>query len=159
MKKFEIVDLKSSELLKLRAEIEVELNSRGVKFSVGDIGETLAIEYFNTTGGLPTLRDAPVGTKNIDAISRDGERYSIKTIKSGTKTGTVYPDREAPDKQLFEYMLIVMLGRRYELQRIYRLTWQLFTKLRAWDSRMQAWYVPVTRKRMLKAETIHGDCS
>ena len=44
---------------------------------VGELGEYLAIEYYNKTSKLPNLAPAPVGTENIDAISRKGDRYSI----------------------------------------------------------------------------------
>ena len=63
----------------LRADLEKEMKSRGLAFSVGDIGELLAIEYFCNSKVLPNLQAAPAGTKNVDALSRDGDRYSIKT--------------------------------------------------------------------------------
>src|SRR5437773_9811933 len=67
-----------NELISLRARVETEMRRRSISFSVGDIGEQLAIDYFNATRGLPNLMRAPRGTKNIDALSRDGDRYSIK---------------------------------------------------------------------------------
>lgn len=46
---------------------------------IGELGEYLAIAYYNKTPGLPNLSPAPIGTENIDAISRKGDRYSIKS--------------------------------------------------------------------------------
>lgn len=98
------------ELLQLRASLEIEMRKRGIAFTVGAVGEQLAVEHFKETRGLPKLQHAPTGTKNVDALSRNGDRYSIKTIFKGKKTGTIYPDTENPNKQLFEYLLIVLLS-------------------------------------------------
>ena len=84
--------LSDVDLLRTRSIVDSEMRSRGLAMSVGEIGEMLAIEYFNSTRGLPNLQKAPPGTKNVDALSRAGERYSIKTVCRGKKTGTVYPD-------------------------------------------------------------------
>lgn len=151
MRKLKSLD--NSQLLLLRAEVDAEMHSRALNFSVGDIGETLAISYFKNTSGLPNLQLAPRGSKNIDAISRDGKRYSIKTVQRAKKTGTIYPGLDA-DEQLFEYLLIVLINDQYKLQNIYRLTWQAFLKLRAWDKRMSAWYVPVSAVRLRQTEKI-----
>lgn len=69
-----------NELISLRARVESEMRRRNISFAVGDIGEQLVIDHFSTTPGLPNLMRAPRGTKNVDALSRDGDRYSIKTI-------------------------------------------------------------------------------
>lgn len=156
-KEHETYDLKNlgeSELFELRVRVENEFKRRGISFGVGYRGESLAIDYFNKTPGLPTLQEAPPGTKNVDAISRDGERYSIKSIKTGSKTGTVYPDEFNPSKVLFEYMLIIKLDSAYQLESIYRVSWSTFQSIKAWDKRMSAWYVPFNVSRMKMAEQI-----
>lgn len=144
----DIKTLSDDELLSLRGEVEAEMRIRGISLSVGDIGEALAINYFNSTSGLPTLKAAPVGTKNIDAISRDGDRYSIKTRQKAKKTGTIYPDDSNSDKQLFEYILLVKIDESYQLVTIHQFTWEQFTELRAWDKRMSAWYIPCSKKTL-----------
>jgi len=50
-----------NELISLRARVEGEMQRRGINFSVGDTGEQLAIDYFNSTPGLPNLMRAPRG--------------------------------------------------------------------------------------------------
>jgi hypothetical protein len=129
---------------------------RKIAFSVGEIGEVLAIEYFKTTPGLHNLQKAPTGTKNVDALSRNGDRYSIKTICNGKKTGTVYPDSENPDKQLFEYLLITHLTETWKLKSIHQLTWDVFREVRSWDKRMNAWYVSISGRTLSVATTILG---
>lgn len=128
--------------------MEREMRARGIKFSVGEIGEALAIRHFNSTPGLSNLIAAPTGAKNVDALSRNGDRYSIKAIQRGHKTGTVYPDEQEPRKQLFEYLLIARLSSDFTLKALYQFSWRQFLKIRSWDKRMNAWYVPVSQDRL-----------
>ncbi len=46
--------LSDNELLSFRTQLDAELTRRGMNFSVGEIGEKVAIEYFYSTPGLPT---------------------------------------------------------------------------------------------------------
>jgi len=88
----ELEKLSNSELLENYSKILELLKKRGVirtKNLVGDLGEYYAVEHYNNTPGLPKLQAAPAGTHNIDAISRNGERYSIKST-SGNLTGVFY---------------------------------------------------------------------
>ena len=94
----------------------------------------------------------------MDANSRDGERYSIKTICKAKKTGTIYPDSKDRDKQLFEHVLIVKLSEDWSLKSIYQLAWSEFVKVRSWDKRMNAWYVGISA-RTLEAATLIYDAS
>jgi hypothetical protein len=103
---------------------------------------------------LPKIQLAPKGTKNFDALSRSGDRYSIKTICNAKKTGTVYPDPEDKKKQLFEYLLIVQLNADWTLAAIYQMPWQQFVRLRLWDKRMNAWYIGCSEKTLSLATLI-----
>lgn len=150
----QIKDFSDEQLIRLRAALEVEMRHRGVEFSIGDIGEKLAIDYFNSTPGLANLQAAPTGTKNVDALSRNGERYSIKTQWKAKKTGTIYPDDSNPDKQLFEYLLIVRLNDDLTLKSIYEFTWDQFLQVRSWDKRMSAWYVGCSSKNLRIAQSL-----
>lgn len=91
--------------------------------------------------------DAPPGTQNVDALSRRGERYSIKTVMDARKTGTVYPDAD-PDKQLCEYLLIVKINPDWTLDAIYEFDWKGFVACRSWDKRTNAWYVGFAAKTL-----------
>jgi len=146
--------LSDDKLIILRANVEAELYRRGIAFSVGEIGEKLAISFFNSKPGLPNLLQAPAGAKNVDALSREGDRYSIKAFMKAKKTSTVYPDGKDRDKQLFEYLIVVKLDTNYQLVAIYRYSWEEFVKFRAWDKRMNAWYLPLSKKNLTVAEII-----
>ncbi len=143
------------ELIRIRILLEKEFKARGIRFSSGELGETIAIDHFNNTPGLTNLLRAPTGTKNVDALSRNGERYSIKTIKDGSKTGTVYPDPINREKQLFEYLLVVQINDDYELRALHRFSWTQFFQVKQWDKTMNAWYISKTKKALAIAETIY----
>ncbi|MDD3645557.1 MAG: hypothetical protein PHR19_08530 [Bacteroidales bacterium] len=146
--------MENDELLLLRANLDTEMRKRKIAFSVGDIGELLAIQHFKSTPILPNLQKAPTGTKNVDALSRNGDRYSIKTICKGKKTGTVYPDSLNPSKQLFEYLLLVHLNDSWGLKSIHQLTWNSFCEVRSWDKRMNAWYVAISNRTLTASAKI-----
>jgi hypothetical protein len=143
------------ELLLLRASLRAEMRKRGIADSVGAVGEQLAIEHFRKTSGLHKLQLAPRGTKNVDALSRNGDRFSIKTVCDGSKTGTVYPEADDRDKQLFEYILIVKLSEDWSLESIHQLGWSDFVKVRSWDKRMTAWYVAISQRTLGVAQLIY----
>lgn len=152
------VDLKSLNdlaLLELRSEIDKEARHRGLNFNVGEIGEKLAISLFKERPDLPVLAPAPRGTKNIDAISRDGNRYSIKTLQRAKKTGTIYPDLVDKDRRLFEFILIVIINDGFSLERIIELTWEQFCTVRSWDIRMNAWYIARSHRALSPGRQIY----
>jgi len=150
----EIPTMSDEQLIRYRAALEVEMRKRGIGFSVGQIGETLVIEHFNSTPGLPNLLHAPAGTKNVDALSRNGERYSIKTIWNAKKTGTIYPDPKDKEKQLFEFLLIAQPKDDLTLKSIYEFSWNEFVEVRSWDSRMSSWYVGCSRKHLDRGKKV-----
>jgi hypothetical protein len=149
-----IIGLSDQELIKLRHGIEREVRRRGLRLSVGDLGERLVVSHYTDTPGLSGLQSAPPGTKNVDALSRNGERYSIKTVLNAKKTGTVYPDRDFPDKQLFEYLVIAALNEDWTLKSIHQFSWDQFLAVRRWDRRMSAWYIPFSSKALGSATKV-----
>ena len=85
---------KDNDLWLLFAESKFELKERNlIRTSnvVGERGEQIAIDFYSNTPNLPKLQAAPESTQNIDAISINGERYSVKTITiPGKTTGVFY---------------------------------------------------------------------
>ena len=63
----------------------------------GERGEQLAVEIYNSTPGRPNLQAAPEGTQNVDALSRKGERYAIKTMTLPRKLTGVFYGLNPPD--------------------------------------------------------------
>jgi len=154
----EIGSITTDEIIKLYPKILKELKKRGIiktKNLIGELGEYLAIKHYNQNPKFPNLSLAEATTKNIDAGSRDGERYSIKSV-SGTSTGVFHglekPDSTKSDKQIFEYVIIVIFDDNYELDSILEINWEQFLEIKKWHTTMQAWNIPINTslKKMSK---------
>ena len=146
--------LSTSELAKLispESEVYIELKKRGIlrtKNVVGELGEHYAIEFYNNNPKLPNLSFAPPGVQNVDALSRNGEIYSIKAVSSrkGT-TGSFWNPRSIEkNEQKFHYLLIVVLDNRYSLDNILELTWDDFFKFKKYNKRMNNYNISLTNK-------------
>lgn len=156
------IDLKDSQVWDIYALSINELTKRSLirtRNIVGERGEFLAIETYNNTPNLPGLQAAPEGTQNVDAISRKGERYSIKTITDpGKTTGVFYGCGNIEDKNLphqkFEYVLIVIIEKNFQLKNIFEITWEQFLDNRRWHSTMKAWNLSITQKLISTANKI-----
>ena len=153
--------LKDDELIHLYSDSIKELKARSIirtKNVLGELGEYLAINYYNKTPGLPKLQTAPIGTQNVDAISRNGERYSIKSCTTNT-TGVFYglqpKGSVLPDKQAFEYVIICHFDDDYQLQAIYEITWDVFLKHKHWHSRMTAWNLVISKDLIKDSKKIY----
>jgi len=125
----------------------------------GEFGEYYAIEYYSNTSGLPNLQAAPPSTQNIDAISKTGKRYSIKTVSGTNKTTGVFyglnrPSTESVDDIRFEYLLIVILSDSFELDKILELTWDQFLQYKRWHTRMEAWSFPINKTIVEQANVV-----
>jgi hypothetical protein len=125
---------------------------------VGERGEFLAIKIYNQTPGLANLQAAPEGTTNVDALSRKGERYNIKTVsKPGNLTGVFYGCGEQgepqPDKK-FEFVIIVVIDKYYRPERVLELTWDQFLKCRRWHKTIRAWNLSLTKELFAEGKTI-----
>lgn len=156
----DVTILSNSELIQTYGTIIELLKDSGIIRSrnvVGDLGEYLAIEHYCKTPGLPKLQPAPTGTKNIDAISVNGERYSIKTT-TGAVTGVFYglnaPNSNEYEEKKFEYVLLVLLDSDMRLKRINELSWEQFLRHKRWHSRMRAWNLSVTKELLENTKTV-----
>ncbi len=132
-----------------------EIRSRNI---VGDRGEQIAIAYYGATKNLPKLQMAPPSTKNIDAISTQGDRYSVKTLSLPNKTTGVFHGYGTPDKPIkdkkFEYLIIVVID-AYQPELIVELTWEDFYELKRWHSTMNAFNISLSKAVMDKAKIIY----
>lgn len=161
-KKFVLTDLDTEELWSLLTDATTELKIRGEikgRNVVGDRGEMLAVTVYNETPNLPKLQLAPPSTQNIDAISTKGDRYSVKTISFPNKTTGVFHGYGTPedpiDKQLFEYLIIVVLD-GYKPLKIVELKWFDFYRLKKWHSTMRAYNISLTQEVIQNCRIILG---
>ena len=122
---------------------------------VGEIGEYKAIQFYNNFPPLPNLQAVDVGTKCVDAINMNKERYSIKaTTTKGTGVFNGLNDKGSnlPEKQLFEYVIIVVLRKDFSTEAIYELDWESFLSLKGWNSDKRTWFLNITKKLKRKSQ-------
>ncbi|MFC8563879.1 hypothetical protein [Peribacillus frigoritolerans] len=125
---------------------------------VGEIGEYKAFDFYNSFPSLQNLQAVNVGTKCVDAINMHNERYSIKTTT--TKTTGVFngcndKGSKLPQKQLFEYVIIVVLSKNFSLEAIYELDWENFLSLKIWHGGKRTWYLTITKELKRKAKILY----
>ena len=141
----DISKLSTEEIISLYPKILKELKSREIITTnnlIGELGEYIAIENYNKIGNLPTLQKATASTQNIDAISNKGERYSIKSA-SGTATGVFHSLSGEKD---FEFLIIVIFDKDYQLLNILEYTWEEFLSIRKLKKPENKYNVPLTKK-------------
>jgi len=152
--------LSGSELVCLYGELLAEMRARNIirsKNVTGDLGEYIAIDYYTMKNGLPKLQFAPPCTKNIDAISIEGERYSIKTT-TGNATGAFFgleKDADPNMRPLFEYVVIVKLDEMYQPELILELNWDTFFRHKHWHSRIKAYHLLLTKALIDEAKVLY----
>lgn len=142
----DLKNLSDEELVAMYPNLISELKEREIIRTdnvVGEIGEYLAINQYNKTPGLPKLIRTAKSTKNIDAISNKGERYSIKTMT--TKTTGVIHGVDTIENKLFEKLIIVQLDKNFTLKKIVEIDWKTFFKHKKWHSTMKAHNVHITK--------------
>ncbi len=158
-----IKKLKDNELWSLYAQSIKELKERELirtRNIVGERGEFLVIETYSKNPSIPNLQAAPQGTQNIDAISRKGARYSIKTVThpgrgTGVFHGITKTKEESPKKQHFEYAIIVIIDKEFELKEMYELSWKQFLYFKRWHSTVRAWMLPINEIIKKEAKKIY----
>ena len=145
-------DLSVSELAKFvspSSPAHTELKRRGIlrtKNVAGDLGEHYAIEHYTNNSKLPSLSIVPVTVKNVDALSRNGETYNIKTVSSRKGTTGSFWDQESIKKneKKFDYLLIVILDQSFSLDMILELSWEDFIKHKKFNKRMNNYNISIT---------------
>ena len=147
LKNLKVIEL--AKLISPSSAAYIELKKRNIlrtKNVVGELGEYYAIDFYNKTPNLPNLSLAPKGVKNIDALSRNGEIYSIKTVTSRKGTSGSFWDPQSinNNEQKFKYLLIIILNDEYALDMILELTWEDFFKYKKFNKRMNNYNISLT---------------
>ena len=155
-----VQNLETLEIIKLYSEILIELKERKIirsKNLVGELGEYLVIEVFNSNKDLPNLKLAPTSNKSYDAIDEKGKTYAIKTITRNV-TGVFYglnsSTSKVENKQIFDYAIVIKLNENYGIEKIIQLDWTQFIDNKKWHSRMKAWNLNLSKKLESKSKII-----
>jgi hypothetical protein len=124
---------------------------------VGDLGERIALNHYNKTTGLTTLGKAPDGTKDFDAVGKNGKRYSIKAT-SGQVTGSFFglpaPTSQEVIHPKFDFVIIVKFDHVYRVQTIAEITWEQFSAFKKWLPRQNAYNLNVSGKLLAMAKIL-----
>lgn len=135
----ELIDLYPSLLNELKARNIIRTNNL-----IGELGEHLAANIYQSNPKLPKLQLNLKSTKNIDATSHKGERYAIKAT-SGNATGVFASLPTGDDKKIyFEYLIIVCFNKDITLNAIYELTWDQFIRHRKIKLPENKWNLRIT---------------
>lgn len=159
--KIDLTPLNDMEIINLYSDFIVELKKRKIirsKNLLGDLGEYLAIDYYCKAPGLPNLQAAPPGTQNVDALSRKGDRYSIKST-SGKLTSVFYglndPDNQGAEVQKFEFVIIVLFADDFKLDKIIEISWNQFLNHKRWHNTMRGWNLSINKKLVEDGKIIY----
>jgi len=149
-----------AELISPASDAYKELQRRNVlrtRNVVGELGEYYVIDLFNKTSSLPNLSLAPPGVQNIDALSRNGEIYSIKTISSrnGTTGSFWNPESIENNEKKFDYLIIAILNKKYALDMMLQLTWNEFFEYKKFNKRMNNYSISVTKTLIKNVEVVY----
>lgn len=149
---------KTEELWSYYSKIVKELRRRKAirtRNVTGERGEQLAFDFYNNQIGLPKLQAAPEGTKNVDALSRSGDRYAIKTIMEPNRTTGVFYGVTDDFSQVpkFEYLIVVILDDTFQLKQILEVDWKTFLEYKKWHSRMKAFNISISKK-LIETSTV-----
>jgi len=120
---------------------------------IGELGEFRVVIAYKNNPKLPRLELKQTSTTNIDATSVKGKRYSIKAT-SGSTTGVFSSLPRDNDHKMFEYLVLVIFDKQYNLEGIYELTWSQFLLFRKIKQPEGKWYVPITQELLSQAKKI-----
>ena len=137
------------DLVTIYGQILKEMRNRTLirtKNVVGELGEFIVVDYYNKQSWLPNLQLEPTSTKDYDAISLAGDRYSIKCVTTNT-TGVFHGIDEkavkASTPPLFEYAVVVQLDETFQPKLILELTWDAFFAHKRWHKTMKAYCLTI----------------
>ncbi len=143
-------NLNDNELINLYPKFLKELKKRNIIRTnnlVAEFAERLVIINYNKNSKLPDLKLTKPGTQNHDAITKDGIKYEIKGT-SGISTSK-FESCPIEDNGInyFDYLIIVIFNKDYELKNIYEFTWNQFLKIRSIKTTEKKWHVSLTNEK------------
>ena len=155
--------------------VVMELTRRGVirttktgqpnRNYTGNIGEYFAVQFYNNintevyekTKNLPKLTRTTENDQDIDARGENGESYSIKTVSSPSGTTGSFWDPKAIEnnEKKFSYLIIVILNKSFEVDKILELTWDNFMNYKKYNKRMRNYNISVSKTIIEKFKIIY----
>ncbi len=121
---------------------------------VGERAVDLAIKTYNNNPTLPSLRRAENNTKEWDAYSLAGERYSIKGLKGNNKVTSSFCGFNQRDNShlLFDKVILVRMNEYYMLEELLQISTDVFCKIVKYNKRDKNYKLYLTNKLREVAE-------
>jgi hypothetical protein len=156
--------LEDKELLNTYSKLLFELKKRKMIRTnnlVGDIGEFIVLDYFNSKENYPDLVQAETNEKAYDAFEKENRniKYAIKstsTKMTGIFWGLEPKGSKNLDTQIFNFVIVVKFDKNYSLQSIYQIDWNDFQSLKSWHSMTNGWKLSLTRRFESIAKLIYN---
>lgn len=153
--------LNDQELITSYSKLLTTLKKRKIIRSnnlVGDLGEFLAVNFYNSRQDLPNLILAETNEIAYDAYKQSEEdiKFTIKstsTKMTGIFWGLEPNNSNIPDEKIFDFLIIVKFQTDYQLEHIYQIDWETFLDLKTWHSSTKAWKLNITNK-LIERSTI-----
>jgi hypothetical protein len=146
------------ELIKLYSDIIQELKSREVIRSAkvtGDIGEYFAEDFYKRK--YSNLEFRLVSNQNnigYDAIDNKEKKYQIKTTTTND-TGD-FKNIIDFDNKNFDILLVCQLDKTFNLESIYKLSWEQFWEVKIPRNNPGIYKVTINKKFIENSEVIYG---
>ena len=154
----EIKKLNDDELIQLYPALIKELKDRKIIRTnniVGDLGEYFSVKIFNENSNLPKLQMAPTSTENVDALSIKGKRYAIKSTSS--KNTGIFASIPNDEEQIyFEYLLILLWDKNYQVESLLQYNWAQFVKYRKIKKPENRFHISLNKTIMNEAVIIYS---
>jgi len=114
----------------------------------GERAELLAIDFYTKTTSLTKLTKISSGSKDCDAIGKDGKRYSIKGFKGNNTTSSPICAFNNEDKREynFEYVILVKIDYFYQLAELIEIPLETALKYAKYNSRDKNYKISYTKK-------------
>jgi len=146
----------SLELVQIYSDIIMGLKKRKIIRSMkvtGDIGEYYVENYYKTN--FPNLKfelNLDKSSKDIDADDKDEKTYQIKTTTTND-TGDV---SRVTNKEniLFDYLLVCKLDKYFNLETIYKLTWNDFWEIKIPRKNLGTYKISINANFLSKASIV-----
>ena len=151
-----IKNINNEDLIKVYPLLIQELKERKIIRTnniVGDLGEYYAVKIFNQNTKLPKLQMAPPSTENVDALSKKGKRYAIKST-SGKSTG-VFSSIPINGKNCYFEYLLILLWNNYQVESLLQFDWKQFVQYRKVKLPENKYYFSLNQSIIDEAEIVY----
>ena len=133
---YDLQKMDSLSVAKLFSASFEELSYRNIIRSddiLQDLGDFFVFDLYEKKPVLPYLAYAPNKSTNVSAVTRNGNRYCIKSFIGNSADNFLGFDETElsnSDFKMFEYVILCKFDKHYELLAIYEIDWFTFLENR-----------------------------